>query len=664
MTQNMFSDVTAVVSSLSPATVYAAGLLRSLGAHVEQCVHAPRSTDTDDTLIQTYLEHVDQIDTRVGDYRVDLEITNQNNAHGPEIAQARLSLDDPKGTEYNEFARSCLGGAATYTYRNDGTPVYGFGDRYAYLAAIYGLTAVLGQMYRQNGKTQDVHVDLIQMVTSLLPYPTVQYEYNGSETTSAQSGPRYVTRTIDGYIVIYAGFDWPSIAKLLGTYTPQPESKFKNIDARFENSAELGAAFERWAGEKNTAEALVAGRDANVAIAKIAEPSDVATQYPWNSERPVHIPFRIVGEGRKWEPPSASAFPDGRPLDGVRILDFTQVWSGPYATRILTELGADVVKVESPSRPDWLRKLGPSNRYPDFEPGQDYENRNAWFNTQNRGKRAVSIDFKSTNGRHLVNDLSRAADIVVSNTRPGVMERLSLARNDLWQSGANCNVIQMPGFASNGPGAGDMALGAQYDAFSSAAFFTGTPDEPLLTGFALGDPVAGAFAALAMVGSLYQRRRSGRAVALELAQAEAMISIMPEFLHGDITVNRSNGNEDRRAEQEIKCEDGKPVAIRTVGPHTMSYPIRCPSELMSAPETRGFFDQVHQPSCGTHRYPGSPATIGGERLELLKPAPARGEHTYEVLSSWLDIDPNDLDVLADIEVINQSHVHEGVCNEG
>lgn len=664
MTHNMFSEVSAVVTSLSPATVYAAGLLRSLGARVEQCIHAPRSRDADDTLIQTYLEQVNQIDTKKDDYRVDLEISTQINPCSSRIAQMRLSLEDPAGTEYNEFARSCLGGAAPYTYRNNGTPVYGFGDRYAYLAAIYGLTAALGQLYRQNGKPADLRIDLIQMVTALLPYPTVQYEYNGTETTSAQSGPRYVTPTSDGFVVIYAGFDWPSIAKLLGGFTPQPESNFENIDARFENSIALGTAFERWAGEKSTAEVLDAGREANVAIAQIAKPHEVAERYPRTNEKPVHIPFRIVGEGRVWEPPTEISSSDGLPLEGVRILDFTQVWSGPYATRILTELGADVVKVESPSRPDWLRKRGPSNRYPDLEPGTEFENRNAWFNTQNRGKRAISIDFKSTNGRQLIYELSGLADIVVSNTRPGVMERLSLASSDFWQTGATCNVVQMPGFASNGPEASDMALGAQYDAFSSAAFFNGSLEEPLLTGFALGDPVAGAFSALAMVGSLYLRRRSGRPIALELAQAEAMVSIMPEFLHAKLSVERSNGNEDRRAEQEIKYDDGVPIAIRTIGQETVSYPIRSPSELMAAEETKGLFDWVDQPSCGTHRYPGSPVTIGGERLELLKAAPARGEHTYEVLSSWLDIDPQDLDVLADIEVINQARTHEGVSNEG
>lgn len=662
MNTTMFTDVSVALTSLSPPTIFAAGLMRSLGAHVVMCAEAPRSEDVDDYLVTTYLRDVPTADMSATDMDLDIEITNQNRPQRASSALTVLTLNDPEGTELNEFARCCLGGATAYTYRPDGMPVYGFGDRYGYLAAIYGLTAALGHVYYQPEETTEIQINLVEMVAALLPYPTVQFEYNGSESTSAQSGPRYVTPTRDGFVVIYAGFDWDCIATLLGPARPMPESNFELIENRFAHADQLGAAFTEWAQEQTTDEVLAAGRQAKVPIARVADPEEIAERFPSTTSRPVHVPFRQSASGPNWQPVESAKSTktnERGPLSGLRVLDFTQVWSGPYATRILAELGADVVKVESPARPDWLRKLGPLTRYPNFEPGEDFENRNAWFNTQNRGKKALSVNFKDPKGRDLMYELAAVADVVISNTRPGVMERLALDSDGYWKAGS-CNVIQMPGFDSTSPEAADMALGAQYDAFSSGAFFMGDSQAPLLTGFALGDPVAGAFGALAVVGSLYERRRYGQAQAIELAQAEAMVSIMPEFLHADAAVHREQGNEDRRAHQVISTVDGVVRGVRGQGERAQTYSVRGPAALMEEPETQGLFESVDHPACGTHRYPGSPILIDGRRVPIDDHAPSRGQHTNQVLTNWLTMQEQELSGLVEADVISQQKYRERV----
>src|SRR5699024_5174442 len=133
--------ISVALTSLAPSTIFAAGLLHSLGADVVVSTNASRTKDVDEYLIDTYLHNIPVVNLEKSKTTKDIELTNHKIEPIDSCATVIVKLIDPNDIELNEFARCCLGGATTYTYRDDGTPIYGFGDRYGYLGALYGLIA-------------------------------------------------------------------------------------------------------------------------------------------------------------------------------------------------------------------------------------------------------------------------------------------------------------------------------------------------------------------------------------------------------------------------------------------------------------------------------------------------------------------------------------------
>ena len=180
----------------------------------------------------------------------------------------------------NELVYATLGGASGYTFTREGTPVYGFGDRYQYLAGMYLYQAVCACVLQadMNRATPEattvprVRISNFESVVSLLPYLTTQYEYNGVESTTEQSGPRFVSECEDGFIVVYAGFAWEPIATALDRLDLLDDVRFVENGARFENIAALGEVLDEWAATKTVEQACSAGRERNVAITEVRSP--------------------------------------------------------------------------------------------------------------------------------------------------------------------------------------------------------------------------------------------------------------------------------------------------------------------------------------------------------------------------------------------------------
>lgn len=241
---------------------------------------------------------------------------------------------------------------------------------------------------------------------------------------------------------------------------------------------------------------------------------------------------------------------DELPLAGIRIMDMTHVWSGPMATRVLAGLGAEVIKLESPHKPDALRgsETDIALRYPDLEPGEDSINRNAWYNTQNVDKKGAVLDLKTTEGMDIARNLVAASDVVIANYRPGVLDRMGLGFNELRAINSTIILVEMPGYTADSPQAAAPAFGAQFDAQSGAATLTGGEDGPILTGYAIGDPAAGLMAGNAVVTALLHRNRTGTPSHIVLAQSEAMMPLLGEYYLAESlgTPIRERINADRR----------------------------------------------------------------------------------------------------------------------
>jgi CoA:oxalate CoA-transferase len=205
-----------------------------------------------------------------------------------------------------------------------------------------------------------------------------------------------------------------------------------------------------------------------------------------------------------------------RPLENVRVLDFTRVLSGPYCTVLMTDLGADVIKVESAEGDDY-RHVGP------FVEGES-----ALFDALNRGKRSIALDLRTPSAIAAVRRLARRADVLVENFRPGVMDRLGLGWETLSASNPRLVYVSISGFGHTGPNIQTPAYDVIVQALSGIMHVTGDPaGPPTMVGEAIGDVAAGLFAAWGTAVALFDRERTGFGRHVDLAMFDALLAFRP-----------------------------------------------------------------------------------------------------------------------------------------
>lgn len=209
-----------------------------------------------------------------------------------------------------------------------------------------------------------------------------------------------------------------------------------------------------------------------------------------------------------------------RPLDGVRVLDLTNVLAGPYCTYHLALLGAEVLKVEVPGRGDLARRLGPDAELNGSGLG-------ASFLAQNAGKKSVELDLKHSPGRDHFAELVTHADVLVENYRAGVLSRLGFGWERLSTLNPGLIYCAITGFGQTGPMSQAPAYDQIIQGLSGMMSVTGTPETaPLRVGFPVADTVGGLSAALAVTAALAGRRQDGRGRFLDVSMLEASLSAM------------------------------------------------------------------------------------------------------------------------------------------
>jgi len=212
-----------------------------------------------------------------------------------------------------------------------------------------------------------------------------------------------------------------------------------------------------------------------------------------------------------------------RPFDGIRVLDFTQVFAGPFATYQLALLGADVIKIErkdgepmrrSPGAPEWAERA--------YAP--------TWC-AVNANKRNIALDLKAPEAVEIVRRLAATADIVAENFRPGVMDRLGIGYEAL--SAINPRLIwcAVTGFGQEGPARDAPSYDGRIQATSGIMSITGHPDGvPTRAGFAVCDALAGMTAAFAMASALQQRSLAGKGQFIDVAMLDATLTFLSPTL--------------------------------------------------------------------------------------------------------------------------------------
>lgn len=247
------------------------------------------------------------------------------------------------------------------------------------------------------------------------------------------------------------------------------------------------------------------------------------------------------------------------PLEGLRVLDVSTVLAGPLACQILGDYGADVIKIEHPTRGDSMRGHGPSkNGVP------------LWWKMISRNKRCVGLYLGDPDGAGVFLRLVETADVLVENFRPGTLEKWGLGYDRLKEVNPGLILVRVTGFGQTGPYAHRPGFGTLAESMSGFAAITGEPDgPPTLPPFGLADSIAGITAASATMMALYHRdARGGGGQVIDLSILEPIVTVLgPQPLVfdqlGEIQPRTGNRSENNAPRNTYKTKDGRWVAIST-----------------------------------------------------------------------------------------------------
>ncbi len=399
------------------------------------------------------------------------------------------------------------------------------------------------------------------------------------------------------------------------------------------------------------------------------------------------------------------------PLNGIRILDLTHVWAGPLATRILADLGADVVKVEAPTSrgPRSYGRATPIGGWVGGDPGDEPYNVNAVFVKLQRNKKSLALNLKTPSGRNTFLELVKKADIVIENFSARAMPALGLDYSALSAANPNIIYVSMPGYGMSGPYQNRVAFGPTVEPLSGLTNVMGYgPKEPRNTAMALPDPIAALNATSAVVTALRKRQQTGHGALVEMSLHEGAAAFCGPWLietqlgesvqcvgnrHPNMApcgIYRCSGSDDWVA---IACrDDGDWQALCATIPGTLDAaadlservqahdridqiietwtrqhskkdaseilqdvnipagPVNTTPDMTSDPQTiaRNFFVPIER---GPTVVPGNPIKMKGLSTSDWSPCPPLGTDNHAVLSEWLEYSEEEIDELESSGVI-------------
>ncbi|QFQ96564.1 CoA transferase [Streptomyces phaeolivaceus] len=255
-------------------------------------------------------------------------------------------------------------------------------------------------------------------------------------------------------------------------------------------------------------------------------------------------------------PPTPQAYDP--PLRHLRVLDLATLFAGPLAATMLGDFGAEVIKVEHPTKPDPSRGHGPSK-----------DGVGLWWKLLGRNKRTLTLNLSTPGGRDTLLRLAATADVIIENFRPGTLEKWGLGWKELSAANPRLVLARVTGFGQFGPYAHRPGFGTLAEAMSGFAAITGEPDAPpVLPPFGLADSIAGLATAYAVMTALAARDRTGEGQTVDMAIIEPILTVLgPQPLWYDQlghvqprTGNRSANNAPRNT---YRTADGSWVAVST-----------------------------------------------------------------------------------------------------
>lgn len=257
------------------------------------------------------------------------------------------------------------------------------------------------------------------------------------------------------------------------------------------------------------------------------------------------------------------------PLEGIKVIDMTVVWAGPFSTVLLSDMGAEVIRVESLARPDPNTRgqaILESNRgatgggYPGSFPGPTPWNRNSNFNSTGRNKKSVTMDIMTPEGHAAFLRLVQNCDVFIENNVPDVIERLNITWDVLGKVNPKLVMISMPGFGRTGPYKKFRAFGANMEAIVGHTLLRGYPDRDVsdVTNVFLADAGGGAVGAFAVLTALRHRHKSGEGQYIDMSQAENIghffsQAMMDYSMNGRVQETMGNRHPARAPQGVYRC---------------------------------------------------------------------------------------------------------------
>ena len=238
-------------------------------------------------------------------------------------------------------------------------------------------------------------------------------------------------------------------------------------------------------------------------------------------------------------------------LKGVRVLDLTRVLAGPYSTMILSDMGAEIIKIEQPGKGDDTREMGP------FQNGQSI-----YYITNNRNKKGITLNLKTPEGKELFKEMVKKADLVVENYRPGTMEKLGLGYDVLQEINPRIIYGSISGLGHYGRYKDRPGYDIIAQAMSGLMSTTGWPDSgPTRTGTPLGDVLSGLWLTIGLLGALQGRNVTGKGQKIDISLVDAAVAAMGNismlyFGEGRIPSRVGNRYESLYPYDSFVCSDG------------------------------------------------------------------------------------------------------------
>ena len=494
------------------------------------------------------------------------------------------------GRRGEEIVHYAMGGPMSASGAPEREPLKMGGDLGQYQCGTIAATAVLASLLAAKRIGRGINVDLSNVDTQIMSidrrmtyllycaYRGENVPRSGGYTTSIFPGG--CRPTLDGHVQISTLMNWlPRMVAIMD----DPEMAALYDDPAWilnESLPELAdSRLLNWSLQRHKQQAMEEGQAGNWPVTAVNRPVDLLTD-PHFDDRDffaeinqtiagptmqpgapirmadgwtVNRPAPTIGEHQgelEDEKPNARTpreqVDDKLPLEGIRVLDMTVVWAGPYATQILGDLGADVVRVDNPwifptatrgifPRPtkEMVADIGGiAGAYPDADPGERPWNRFGLFNVHARNKRSVTLDLRQERGRETFLRLVDVRDVMIENNSVELMDRLGIGWDELHARNPQLIMIRMPSVGLEGPYRSFLGFGVNFEALCGLGAIRGYRDADLSENEAVFhmDAASGSAGAFAALMALQRRDTTGVGELVEVSQCENMLNHIGEFL--------------------------------------------------------------------------------------------------------------------------------------